>query len=273
MGFVKMLYSNVKKQQGSPCPECDDCFQKNFKKALEKQLKEHPDSEMANFSSKPCFPPTGSAAEGQILFIGTNPRLRLGSEDEHFYLEPMKDEDSFLRFSKKGDYEYDGLKHNLFAIPHYKIHRTAMKQIGGKLGDDSSAAELFMCASHKSDNLYDAGGGGLVDCTCANLYLVNYMKIVKPRLIVCLGSPTSKWFVKKFGEGMKNKKILFGTRIEELNAEYSKVRITPNFTTTVLFTVHPNNHSPNITWLQIQFMGRFKRLAKKKKKAKGELWN
>jgi hypothetical protein len=263
IAFVRMLYSNVKKQQGSPCQECDECFQKIFKKALKEQLKAYPDSELASFTAKPCFPPIGSAAKGQILFIGTNPRLRVGSEDEDFYLGPMTDEDSFLRFSKKGDYEYDGFKRNLLAIPHYKIHRLAMKQIGLKLGEDSSIAELFMCASHKSNTLYDAWGG-LIDCTCANLYLLDYMKITKPRLIVCLGSPASQWFLKRFGEGMKNKKLSAGSPIEELNAEYSKVQLTPSFTTTVLFTIHPNNHCPDKTWLQIQFLGRFKRLAKRK---------
>jgi hypothetical protein len=185
--FVKMLYSNVKTQQASPCIECDECFQRNFQKPFKEQLKEHPDSEMAKFSAKPCFPPIGSAAEGQILFIGTNPRLRVGSSDEGFYLSPMKDEASFLQFSKNGDYEYNGVERNLFEIGHYKIHRQAMKKIALELGQDSSVTELFMCASQDSRNLHD-GWSGLTQCVCADTYLVDYMKIVKPRLVVCLGS-------------------------------------------------------------------------------------
>jgi uracil-DNA glycosylase len=110
------------------------------------------------------------------------------------------------KFFERAHAEYKGLKRNLLTIPHYRFHRSVMKEIGMKLGEDGSIAELFMCASHKSNNLYNAWGG-LVDCTCAHLYLVDYMKIVKPRLIVCFGSPASQWFLKTFGKGMKKQEL------------------------------------------------------------------
>lgn len=261
--FAKMLYSNVKTQQNSSCEECDRCFQLNFKKPLKEQLKQHSESEMANFTAKPCFPPIGSSAKNQILFIGTNPRLTIGSSDEGFYLHALKNEASFLQFSKKGEYVYEGYNTSVLADPHYKLHRTAMKRLNLELGQDSSVAELFMCASKDSSILYE-GWGSLIDCTCADLYLINYMKIVKPRLIVCLGSPATQWFLKRFSQEMKNKNLAIGSSMADLNAEYSKVQLTQNFTSTVIFTLHPNDHHPNKSILHYEFLERFKRLAKQK---------
>ena len=264
--FVKTLYSNVKTQQNSSCEECDRCFQLYFKKPLEKQLKEHPESEMASFQQKPCFPPIGSSAKNQILFIGTNPLLKVGTEHELFYLNHLKDEKSFLQFSKNG--EYDGYKANIFDHIHYSLHRSAMATIKEQLGHDSSVAELFMCASEDSKAIRE-GWGGLVDCLCADLYLVDYMKIVKPRLIVCLGSPASQWFLKRFVQDLKNKDLSVGTSISDLNAKHSKVRLTQNFTSTVLFTLHPNDrYTSNKSVLQYQFLEVFKSLAKKTQKKK-----
>lgn len=177
---------------------------------------------MANFQQKPCFPPIGSSNKNQILFIGTNPILKVGTEHERFYLNTLKDEASFLWFSKNGEYEYEGYKANIFDHIHYNLHKRAMAKIKSQLGKDSSVAELFICGSEDSSAIRD-GWGGLVDCLCADLYLVSYMKIVKPRLIVCLGSPASQWFLKRFGQDLKNKDITIGTPISDLNAQYSKV--------------------------------------------------
>jgi uracil-DNA glycosylase len=261
--FVKMLYSNVKKQENSPISECDECFNKNFSNSLKDQLKKCPDSEMAAFNAKPCFPPIGSSAKGQILFIGTNPRLRVGSSDEGFYLGGMKSEASFLQFSKKGDYEYDDLKRNLFEIGHYKIHRVAMRKIGKELGEDSSVAELFMCASKDSSNLRE-GWSGLTECVCANLFLVNYINIVKPRLIVCFGSLSKKWFLEKFGANMKEKKLFTKSPMGEYAPECYKAQLTSNFSTMVLFTLHPGNWDQGKSLLHGVFLEAFKRLAMKK---------
>jgi hypothetical protein len=261
--FIKMLYSNVKTQQNSSCKECDQCFQLYFQKPLKEQLKEHPESEMANFQQKPCFPPIGSSAKNQILFIGTNPRLTIGTSDEGFYLHALKNEASFLQFSKNGEYEYGGYKASVLDDPHYKIHKRAMEKLNLELGQKSGVAELFMCAS-KDSNVLREGWGGLIDCLCADLYLVNYMKIVKPRLIVCMGSPATRWFLKRFAHDLKNKDLPIRGSIADLNAQYSKVRLTPRFTSTVLFTLHPNDHHPDKSVLHYQFLEKFKGLAKRK---------
>lgn len=102
------------------------------------------------------------------------------------------------------------------------------------------------------------------------LYLFDCTR--EPRLIVCLWSPASQWFLKRFAQDLKNKDLHVGTSISNLNAQYSKVKLTPQFTSTVLFTLHPNDrYTSNKSVLQYQFLEVFKRLAKMKIKEKRRL--
>jgi uracil-DNA glycosylase len=260
--FVKKIYSNVQKQKNSPSPKCDRCFELYFKNHLKDCLEGVRSSKMSNFNHKPCFPPIGSSAHGQVLFVGTNPRCRIGSDDEHFYLYALASEENFLKFSENGRYEHDDSMPSVFDDSHYSLHKRCMGNLGLELGDDSSVTELFMCGSKDSTVIQNARA------ICANEYLIQYLKLIEPRIIVSLGSPAMQWFQSTFFQDLR--KIISGSGgnllgISEMNAKYSEIELTPSLTSTVIFTLHPNDRNPNKAELHEEFLKTFSRIANRHK--------
>jgi hypothetical protein len=71
--------------------------------------------------------------------------------------------------------------------------------------------------------------------------------------------------MKRFGENMKEKKIKVYDSFEQFAPECYKVQLSPSFSTTVLFTLHPGDWDSCKSLSHGFFLEAFKRLAKKKK--------
>ncbi|KPV62540.1 MAG: hypothetical protein AOA66_1293 [Candidatus Bathyarchaeota archaeon BA2] len=209
---------------------------------------------------KTCLPPIGSFEEGQVLFVGTNPRCDPSKNDEIFYRYALRSFDNFLQFSKDGKYkDLMGNERFLFDDPHYNIHQACLATISGswKLGDRSSVAELFMCGS-KDANVFYMGYNlykkyDLALYICAQEYLNRYIKLVKPKIIVSYGWVAMQWFQVKFAEELReNMSSLYNgvprkyeghsTRdtIEKLHGRFSQITFKGEHESTLILSLHPN---------------------------------
>jgi hypothetical protein len=197
--FIDRIFSSVKHRVNSPDADCDRCFA------------QHQFTRLRGSSKKTCLPPVGSFQEGQALFVGTNPRCNLEKGDDAFYRYALSSADSFLRFSIDGKYvDSFGNTRFLFDDAHYDIHKECLARIDPtwELGDDSSVAELFMCGSEdanifyrdKENNLYKKYD--LAEYTCAEKFLLEYIDIVKPAVIVSFGWPLLQWFQTRFEDDL-----------------------------------------------------------------------
>jgi uracil-DNA glycosylase len=242
--FVKQIYSNVKNMESENNTYCDQCFRKhNFVK-------------LKAFTCKPCFPPVGSSDTGQVLFIGTNPRCRLETRDEEFYRYSLKNEENFVNFSIQGEYESkEGYHRGLFDDIHYSLHKECLYNTNRwwRLGEKSSVAEIFMCASESSGIFNNVRN--LTDYTCAENYLIKYIELVKPKIIVSFGSLALQWFQKKFRSDLKEKTQKLNANytgnpltdtITNLHSRFSKIKINSKDETYVVFSLHPGNYLKNI---------------------------
>lgn len=237
--FVKQIYSNVMAQKNSPITECDRCF------------KIYQFSELEDFPHKPCFPPIGSSDFEQVLFIGTNPRCRQGTKDEFFYRHALSSSENFLHFSNDGIYEdREGSLKPLFDDPHYRIHQECLAKVdpSWELGQKSSVAELFMCCSEDTNIFSDAP-----EYICAEEYLIKYMELVKPRVIVSFGLLTMKWFQARFANELeKNMRFLdngvprkhngYPTKdsITKLHGHFSEISLKAKHVSTLILSLHPS---------------------------------
>ena len=246
--FIKQIYSNVEVPENSPFTECDRCFAK------------YQFSKLDDFPHKPCFPPIGSSEFDQVLFIGTNPRCRPGTKDEFFYRHALSSLKNFLRFSIDGIYK-DPRSHTkrLFDDPHYRVHKECLAKVNPswKLGQKSSVAELFMCGSEDANifyricNLYQKYSR--VHYICAEEYLIKYMELVKPKIVVSFGWLTMQWLQTRFANDLKrDMQYLDGTaaidyvgdprrkKITKLHACFSRIRLDSGHVSDVIFSLHPN---------------------------------
>jgi uracil-DNA glycosylase len=245
--FIRQVYSNVAVLKKSPSTGCDRCYER------------YQFSRLGRFPYKTCLPPIGSSDRGQVLFVGTNPRCRLGTGDEDFYRHALSSEERFLQFSNDGVYrDRHGHEEWLFSDRHYGTHRACLKEISAsrRLGEGSSVAELFMCGSedanifYKIDNLYQKYG--LDNYVCAQEYLVKYMEIVKPRIIVSFGWVALQWFQSRYGTDLRRRaryvedsapKNFAGNptrnNITRLHSCFSEITLDSGHTSSTIFSIHP----------------------------------
>lgn len=222
VSFIKQIYSNVSVIANSPPTECDGCFERYRFSRLE------------DFFKKTCLPPIGDFEAGQVLFIGTNPRCHPGTEDELFYRYALSSLDNFLQFSINGMYkDSTGNMRFLFDDQHYSIHQEclAMVDTSWRLGDRSSVAELFMCGSEDT-GVFKGLRYNLDDYVCAQKYLIKYMELVKPKIIVSFGQPTMQCFQARFALPRDN--------ITNLHAHFFKITLNSGHTSTLIISKHPN---------------------------------
>ena len=246
--FVKEIYSNVATVGNENHTYCQKCFTtNNFVK-------------MMDFPFKPCFPPVGSSETGQVLFIGTNPRCKPATKDEEFYRYALASEENFVKFSIDGKYKSKrGYFRRLFADPHYSIHRECLYNVNRRwrLGEKSSVTEIFMCASESSGifNYIEH----LSDFTCAENYLIKYIELVKPKIIVSLGGLALKWFQNKFPLDVKeNTQKLTDDKssaylgnpltdtITNLHSCFTEINLKSNDSSYVVFSLHPGSYLSQI---------------------------
>jgi len=235
--FIKQIYSNVAVVKNSPLTECDRCFAKYRFSTLD------------DFPHKPCFPPIGSSDLAQVLFIGTNPRCDK-RKDEDFYRHALSSRENFLQFSNDGMYkDSDEEPRSLFHDPHYFLHAQCLWKVNPswKLGQKSSVAELFMCCS-ESSNIFS----GVHEYICAEEYLIKYMELVRPKIIVSFGSHVLKWFQNRFANDLKGnvqylditgpRDYVGDPRMDtttRLHTCFSKIRLDSRHPSEVIFSFHP----------------------------------
>jgi|DewCreStandDraft_4_1066084.scaffolds.fasta_scaffold06398_1 uracil-DNA glycosylase len=242
--FIKGIFSSIKSKQNA----CAKCFSK------------YKFSKLSGFT-RTCLPPIGSGYKGQILFVGTNPRCNMGTEDEDFYRYALSSERNFVQFSTDGKYlDSYGNPKFLFNDPYYDLYKQCLWKVDGSwsLGVKSSAAELFMCGSKdanifyrdKPNNLYKKYS--LDRYICAEQYFVNYLKLVKPKVIVSVGWIPMQWFQARFRDKLMkntyrinqgNVKKYYGSPerdiITDLHGCFCKIQVDGE-PTTVIFSLHPN---------------------------------
>ena len=248
--FVRNIYQNMQ-ITNNPLTECDRCFTKfNF-------------SRLQDFNFKPCFPPVGSSKTGQVLFVAINPRCKPGSNDEDFYRHALANEENFLQFSQDGKYKTSyGYRKKLFNDRHYSIHQQCLSKIdpSWRLGVNSSVAELFMCGK-ESTEIFSKIENPLLECICAREYLIKYIELIKPKVIVTLGRLPLRWFQSKFGENIKNSAKRLDKNsshelnflgnpnsqgIKKLHSCFAKIRLESGHISQIIFSGHPGKWMSNV---------------------------
>jgi DNA-directed RNA polymerase subunit RPC12/RpoP len=241
--FVRNIYKNARIVD-APKNECDICFNRYGFTRLD------------NFGFKPCFPPVGSPDQGQVLFVGINPRCKRSSKDEDFYRHALKSEETFLQFSTNGRYKTsNGYWSRLFNDAHYGIHQRCLSEVipGWTLGERSSVAELFMCGK-ESSVIFSGIENPLDDCICAKEYLSKYLDLVKPKIIVSFGGLPAQWFIEKFSNDIENNAKQLDTGfhqvnyrvnpcddgIKKLHACFAQITLDSKASSQIIFSVHPS---------------------------------
>ena len=119
----------------------------------------------------------------------------------------------FVQFSNSGKYlDSYGKPKFLFNDPYYDLYKQCLWKVDGSwsLGVKSSQ-QSCLCGSKdanifyrdKPNNLYKKYS--LDRYICAEQYLVNYLKVVKPKVIVSVGWIPMQWFQTRFEDQlMKN---------------------------------------------------------------------
>ena len=247
--FVRMIYQNALIVD-KPITKCDKCFSK------------YKFSRLQDFNFKPCFPPVGSSETGQVLFIAINPRCKPGSNDEDFYRHTLASKENFIQFSKDGSYKTKhGYWKKLFSDRHYSIHQQCLSNIdpSWRLGINSSVAELFMCGK-ESTEIFSKIENPLLECICAREYLIKYIELIKPKVIVTFGRLPLKWFQSKFGTNIKESiKQLDKNSSNELNflgnpvnqgikkthSCFAKIKLESGHMMHIIFSGHPGKWMSN----------------------------
>jgi len=141
------------------------------------------------------FPPTiGALGQADILFVGINPRRSQSNLGLHDSL--MSSKRAFADLSAN---RHDGQPYISHPVgePHYFAHLDLIRQIYGRPRPFESCAvvtELFLCASKTSKGL------PYPDSPCATRFLPNVLALVKPKVIVAVGSRVFKYFSTDFGQ-------------------------------------------------------------------------
>jgi uracil-DNA glycosylase len=146
----------------------------------------------------------------------------------------------------------------LFGDPHYSIHKACLNKIqpSWRLGEKSSVAELFMCGSedanifYKINNLYQKYD--LENYTCAEEYLIKYMELIKPKVIVSFGWLAMQWVQSRFNNDIKRNtqnlddsfaKDYIGNptrdKITRLHACFASIELDSGHISNVIFSLHP----------------------------------
>lgn len=139
------------------------------------------------------FPPTiGAVGQADLLFVGINPR-RAGNLTLHDAL--MADVGAFeaLARNRDGQRAYiasDGPE------PHYWGHVQVVEGVfgpGARFEDHAAVTEVFFCASASSVSLPP------VRSQCADRYFETVLRLVLPRIVVCVGSRVFRYFRDRYG--------------------------------------------------------------------------
>ena len=141
------------------------------------------------------FPPTiGATGQAELLFVGINPR-RAGNEALHDAL--MANIGAFEGLARN----WDGRQRYIAAggpEAHYQSHVEVVEGVygrGARFEDHAAVTELFFCASA------DSAGLPPVRSECADRYFKTVLRLVAPRVVICVGARVFKYFRDRYGGG------------------------------------------------------------------------
>src|SRR5579883_1564225 len=149
------------------------------------------------------FPPTiGASGRAEVLFVGINPR-RAGNLDLHESL--MADVSAFVDLARN----WDG-RQTYVAVNgperHYASHMRIIEGVfgpGSRFADHAAVTELFFCASTNATGLPP------VRSACADRYFEHVLRLVAPRVVVCVGSRVFNYFGDRYGRRGGEIRLMF----------------------------------------------------------------
>ena len=178
------------------------------------------------------FPPIiGASGAAELLFIGINPRRSKTNPELHDWLMESPINFAMLAHNQvPADESYiaiDGKEE------HYHCHMMVIEGVfgtGTKLEEVAALTELYLCANEGGSRLLDAGRS-----VCAERYLKQVVSIVKPRVVIAVGSGVRRHLINHFGDivpippvAMEHPALLFGkgreTKLRAMQPTIDKVR-------------------------------------------------
>jgi uracil-DNA glycosylase len=141
------------------------------------------------------FPPMiGVVGRAELLFVGINPR-RAGRENLVLHDRLMADVSAFEALARNRDGQrtyiaWDGRER------HYQMHVQVVWAVfgpGARFEDHTAVTELFFCASAGSAHLPQ------VESPCAAKYFETVLRLVAPRVVVCVGARVFDYFRERYG--------------------------------------------------------------------------
>lgn len=143
------------------------------------------------------FPPIiGKQHDADVLFIGINPRRTKSNDELHDWL--MESPDNFAKLASnklEGGEPYISPEGE---EEHYHCHMIVIENVfgeGTKFEDVAAVTELMHCASPNEPTILSRQKS-----PCAGLYLQRVMDIVKPRVVIAVGSGVRRQLIKYFGD-------------------------------------------------------------------------
>jgi hypothetical protein len=97
--------------------------------------------------------------------------------------------------------------------PHYQVHIEIVETVfgcGPKFENHAAVTELFFCASVDSAHL------GNVGSRCADRYFEGVLKLVAPKVVVCVGARVFRYFRNRYGGEGEKFPLQFGQLMEEV---------------------------------------------------------
>lgn len=177
------------------------------------------------------FPPIiGKQSRTEILFVGINPRRSHSNEGLHEWL--MASPENFAKLAGNGS--PDGRRYVAAdgKEEHYHCHMMVVEGVfgaGTRFEDVAAVTELMHCASPNEPTILSRQKS-----PCAGLYLQRVMDIVKPRVVIAVGSGVRRHCLKYFEDvvlsppvSMEHPRFLAGkSRGEKLTAMRPTIEAT-----------------------------------------------
>jgi uracil-DNA glycosylase len=146
------------------------------------------------------FPPIiGAQGEAELLFVGINPRRDERNQELHDWV--MSSQEAFANFAENRDQ----LRRSYIASDakekHYHCHMFVVEGVfraGTTFEEKAAVTELFLCANESGSALLELGKS-----PCARHYLRRVLGIVKPIVVIAVGSGVQRHLHKHFCDDIR----------------------------------------------------------------------